>query len=99
MHVFLVPGFDSWVPPPQLPYLNETYVPDGWNANKNLWLFDVEKDPQERKDVSAVYPDVVNMMLYKLAQYNATAVPAVFPPQDPRSNPELHGGVWGPWED
>ena len=62
-----------------------------------MWLFDVKADPEERKDLSTVYPQIVKLLLSRLAQYNATAVPALYPPPDPRAAPELHGGVWRPW--
>lgn len=67
-------------------------------ANKNLWLFNIAVDPEERDDLSEQYPDVVRKMLDRLQAYNATAVPVRYPKPDPRSNPKLHGGVWGPWE-
>ena len=36
-------------------------------------------------------------LLRRLSQFNKTAVPVRYPPKDPRSNPRLNGGVWGPW--
>ena len=65
--------------------------------NKNLWLFDINKDPTEQNDVSTKYPSVVKEMLDKLVAYNATSVPCRYPPDDPAANPEKHGGAWQPW--
>lgn len=66
--------------------------------DKNLWLFDLERDPLEVTDISSKYSDVVVKLLDRLAYYNSTAVPALNKPFDQKSNPDHHGGVWGPWE-
>ena len=67
------------------------------DPDKNLWLFNLENDPYEHNDVSDDHPDIVKNLLTKLAAYNATAVPCIFPDVDPKSSPDLHGGAWGPW--
>ena len=67
-------------------------------SQKNLWLFNIAEDPEERNDLSDEEPDTVKMMLDSLAQINVTAVTPFFPPKDPLANPELLGGVWGPWQ-
>ncbi|XP_066269664.1 arylsulfatase B-like [Branchiostoma lanceolatum] len=64
---------------------------------KQLWLFNIRNDPQERKDVSGEYPEVVQRLLGRLSAYNETAVPVYWPDIDPRSNPALHGDLVGPW--
>ena len=90
-------GNGSWIPPPYMgqgPILgDQNYKPD-----KNVWLFNITADPMELNDVSRLYPTVVKTMLDRLAKYNATAVPCVYPKPDPRCDPKLHGGYWGPWE-
>lgn len=68
------------------------------SADKNVWLFNITADPNEHNDLSAEKPDVVIILLELLTQFNNTAVPPRFPPPDPRCNPALHGGAWGPWE-
>ncbi|GFS14723.1 arylsulfatase I [Elysia marginata] len=65
---------------------------------KNVWLFNVARDPYEAIDLSATMSSTLHMMLERLRAYNATAVPPVYPPSDPNCDPKLHGGFWGPWE-
>ena len=88
------PFTGTWVPPPED---HGHVIPDPDPKDKNLWLFDLNKDPYETTDLSTVYPEVVHMMLDKLSGYNATAVPCIYPPNDPNANPQLHGGAYGPW--
>ncbi|XP_075056448.1 arylsulfatase J [Mixophyes fleayi] len=94
------PGYGDWVPPQSFSNIglnrwhNERVsIADG----KSLWLFNITADPYERVDLSEMYPDVVKQLLRRLAQFNKSAVPVRYPPKDPRSNPKLNGGVWGPW--
>ena len=94
-----VAGEGKWVPPPRHRY-NESWINlEKDETNKNLWLFNIRKDPFEKRDVSSAYPDIVNHLLDRLSYYNSTAVPAYYPPFDPEADPALHGGVWGPWRD
>ncbi|KAM4052289.1 arylsulfatase J isoform 2-T2 [Anomaloglossus baeobatrachus] len=95
-----IPGYGDWVPP-------QSFSNIGFNRwhnervsltnGKSLWLFNITADPYERIDLSEKHPDVVKQLLRKLAQFNKSAVPVRYPPKDPRSNPKLNGGVWGPW--
>ena len=73
----------------------DEYIP----GKKNLWLFDIVNDPLETTDISEQHIDVVKKLLGRLAFHNSTAVPVMFPPFDPKSNPDRFGGVWSPWED
>ncbi|KAK3800064.1 hypothetical protein RRG08_015032 [Elysia crispata] len=66
---------------------------------KNVWLFNILKDPNERDDLSEKEPERVRAMLDQLLAFNKTAVPPFVVKSDPRSNPALHGNVWGPWLD
>ncbi|KAM3937474.1 arylsulfatase J [Leptodactylus fuscus] len=94
------PGNGDWVPPQSFSnsglsrWHNERV---SLTNGKSLWLFNITADPYERDDLSERYPDVVKQLLRKLAQFNKSAVPVRYPPKDPRSNPKLNGGVWGPW--
>ncbi|GFS27251.1 arylsulfatase B [Elysia marginata] len=90
------PGNGSWIPPPEMK--SALAKVDTEKAKNNLWLFNVVDDPEEKYDLSKNQPEIVRKILDLLAKVNSTAVPAFFPPSDPQSNPELHGGVWGPWE-
>ncbi|KAG7461951.1 hypothetical protein MATL_G00196630 [Megalops atlanticus] len=96
-----IPGYSDWVPPQTFSTLllanrwhNERVR---WDRGKSLWLFNITADPYERVDLSRRYPHVVKKLLLRLAEYNKTAVPVRYPAKDSRSNPQLHGGVWGPW--
>ena len=99
-----VSGDPSWVPPPHLT-VNKTHLLSPRNSDitlttgaQNIWLFNIANDPTERSELSRVHPEKVQELLERLAYYNSTAVPVKFPALDPRSNPKLHGGFWGPWE-
>uniref|UniRef100_UPI003AB0C4A5 arylsulfatase I-like n=1 Tax=Centroberyx gerrardi TaxID=166262 RepID=UPI003AB0C4A5 len=99
------PGHGDWVPPQVL-----TTLPGRWwnlersfssplkaAAHKSVWLFNITADPYERWDLAERRPDVVQRLLGRLAFYNRTAVPVYFPPDDPRADPDRHGGAWVPW--
>ncbi|XP_046885355.1 arylsulfatase I [Hypomesus transpacificus] len=93
-------GDGDWVPPQTLPG-----GPQQWQdmekrrdqRGKSVWLFNVTADPYERSDLAEARPEVVKMLLTRLAEYNQTAVPPRNPPDDPMADPQLHGGVWTPW--
>eukprot|EP00062_Callorhinchus_milii_P021951 gi/632979209/ref/XP_007906344.1/ PREDICTED: arylsulfatase I isoform X2 [Callorhinchus milii] len=94
------PGYSDWIPPQMLPNFPGSW----WNlerlrssVKKSVWLFNVTGDPYERFDLSDSRPDVVKRLLARLAHYDETSIPVRYPPEDPRANPELHGGAWGPW--
>ncbi|CAH1786463.1 unnamed protein product [Owenia fusiformis] len=108
------PGNGSWIPVPKAttsgietnsisPYMDTEMVPEDayttyGDPKKNLWLFDIENDPNEHHDLSDDRPDIVDALLKRLAAYDASAVPCRYPKDDPKANPELHGGAWVPWE-
>ncbi|KAJ8390290.1 hypothetical protein AAFF_G00108590 [Aldrovandia affinis] len=96
-----VPGYSDWVPPQTFSALlltnrwhNERVR---WDRGKSVWLFNITADPYERVDLSQRHPQVVKRLLLRLVHYNKTAVPVRYPAKDSRSNPQLNGGVWGPW--
>ncbi|XP_058886962.1 arylsulfatase J-like [Acipenser ruthenus] len=95
-----VPGYSDWVPPQTFSGLmtNRWHKERvSWGLGKSVWLFNITADPYERVDLSRRYPHIIKQLLLKLALYNKTAVPVRYPPKDTRSNPQLNGGVWGPW--
>ncbi|GAB1598613.1 arylsulfatase B [Argonauta hians] len=88
------PGNSSWIPPPHL----NTSTVSMESSLKNIWLFNITADPNERHDVAGENLNVVEFMLNRLAFYNTSAVKCRFPPPDPNSNPKLHGDYWSPWQ-
>ncbi|XP_072533144.1 arylsulfatase I [Salminus brasiliensis] len=93
-------GDGDWFPPQILPG-----GPQQWQGmekrqdqrGKSVWLFNITADPYERSDLAEARPEVVRLLLSRIAEYNRTSVPARNPPDDPMADPQLHGGVWTPW--
>ncbi|XP_076851943.1 arylsulfatase I [Brachyhypopomus gauderio] len=93
-------GDGDWFPPQMFPG-----EPQRWKdmekrqdqRGKSVWLFNISADPYERMDLADARPEVVKLLLSRIAEYNRTAVPAQNPPDDPMADPQLHGGVWTPW--
>ena len=48
--------------------------------HRSVWLFNISEDPFERNDLSDHRPEVVRVLLERLAHYNRSAVPVSFPP-------------------
>uniref|UniRef100_A0A3B5MIU1 Arylsulfatase B n=1 Tax=Xiphophorus couchianus TaxID=32473 RepID=A0A3B5MIU1_9TELE len=63
---------------------------------KPIMLFDVEKDPEERNEVSAQFPSVVDYLLTRLQEHQKTALPINYPDDDPKCDPGPTR-AWGPW--
>ncbi|XP_026865448.2 arylsulfatase I [Electrophorus electricus] len=93
------PGYGDWTPPQVL----GSFPGDWWSlerhveSHKSVWLFNITADPYERHDLGKQRPNVVKQLLARLAFYNRTAVPVRYPAEDPRADPSLNGGAWGPW--
>ncbi|CAN7979759.1 unnamed protein product [Ixodes pacificus] len=77
----------------------ERWVNNNFVARQPPYLFDLARDPCELNNLAGSKRLVLRFMMSKLTAYNATAVPPLFQPQDPRAYPEYHGGVWSPWLD
>ena len=60
-------------------------------------LFNLKEDPCEYHNLASVLPELVVTLQDRLSKYALTMVPPGNKPQDPKGNPQLHGGVWKPW--
>ena len=59
-------------------------------------LYNVVQDPEERDEVSALNPKMVDFLLRRLQHYQRNAKPIVFPDDDPKCDPGPKE-AWGPW--
>ena len=84
------PGHGDWIPVDP-----SKSIPSLDIKGKNVWLFDIEVDPEEREDLSMEKPDVVEELLERLHYYNSTAVPCSHPAKDPNGSPK--DGYRKPW--
>ena len=90
------PGFDEWVKPPESQQLVKLKL-ESTDPEDLVFLFNIEEDPYEHQNLASANPSIVEDLLSRLAEYNATAVPVRYPPNDPLSNPKYNNGYWGPW--
>nr|XP_046231223.1 arylsulfatase B [Scatophagus argus]XP_046231224.1 arylsulfatase B [Scatophagus argus] len=88
------PGCDIWFPRPD--HNSSESRPSQVDQLKPVMLFDIEKDPEERNEVSAQFPAVVEYLLSRLYQYQKSALPINYPADDPKCDPGP-SGAWGPW--
>ncbi|KAI3362103.1 hypothetical protein L3Q82_012429 [Scortum barcoo] len=88
------PGCDIWFPRPG--QNSSEWSRFRADEPKSVKLFDIEKDPEERNEVSALFPAVVDYLLSRLHQYQNSAAPINFPNDDPKCDPGPTG-AWGPW--
>lgn len=67
--------------------------------NEQWQLFDIQEDPSETIDLSAILPEVFNELKLKLEQHGTTASPALAYETlgDPNASPDLHNGYWTSW--
>uniref|UniRef100_A0A673B5M3 Arylsulfatase B n=3 Tax=Sphaeramia orbicularis TaxID=375764 RepID=A0A673B5M3_9TELE len=89
------PGCDIWFPRPGHNSSSETRTSDV-DPLKSVMLFDIENDPEERNEVSAQFPAVVEYLLDRLNHHQKSALPINFPNDDPKCDPGPKG-AWGPW--
>jgi len=67
------------------------------NFTKLAVLYNMSADTSEKTDVSDLHPEIVDLLLTKLADYFDQSVPDRFPSYDFDANPSLRNGTWGPW--
>ena len=66
-------------------------------ARQKVWLFDIDADPNETRDLSYARSDVAIALLRRLGSYLRGSAPVYFPPPDSRANPALHNDSWSDW--
>ncbi|KAM7368685.1 hypothetical protein PAMP_012998 [Pampus punctatissimus] len=88
------PGCDVWFPRPGRN--SSESRPSKVAPLKPVMLFNIEDDPEERNEVSAQFPVIVEYLLSRLHHHQQTASPIIFPDDDPRCDPGP-SGAWGPW--
>ncbi|XP_013378581.1 arylsulfatase I-like [Lingula anatina] len=66
------------------------------SLNKNVWLYNITKDPYEVNDVADKNPGVVRHLLDRLEAIRQMAPSTMFPPPDPALYSKFHNGAWAP---
>ena len=67
---------------------------------RNIWLYNIKKDPFEYINLADEYPSIVVKLLKRLTYYNSTAVPCIKKPGEKyAADPSKHGDLWGPWQE
>ncbi|CAB1445850.1 unnamed protein product, partial [Pleuronectes platessa] len=88
------PGCSVWFPRPG--HNSSEASPSSRDPLKPVMLFNIDKDPEERAEVSADFPAVVDYLLSRLHQHQKSALPINFPDDDPKCDPGPDR-AWGPW--
>lgn len=88
------PGCDIWFPRPG--HNGSDLKPSEQELQGPVRLYNIDKDPEERNEVSAQFPDVVNYLLGRLYHHQKSAAQINFPDDDPKCDPGPTG-AWGPW--
>lgn len=61
------------------------------------YLFDLEIDPCEMFNLANIRRRTMGIMVRMLQSYEENMIPHRNEPEDPRSYPEKHGGIWTTW--
>ncbi|XP_063619298.1 arylsulfatase B-like [Cydia splendana] len=68
--------------------------------NGTVCLYNIIEDPCETKDISKLYPDIVQQLLQKLGTEKNRTIPRILPlVRDPRSHPNQFNYAWSTWAD
>ncbi|XP_046368967.2 arylsulfatase B-like [Haliotis rufescens] len=90
------PGANNgWAPLPHLGIDERVYQADN-QTFPPFMLYNITADPTEHFDLSATYPELVDMMKKRLENWKKSRVPAQDPSPVPAANPKNYGGVWSP---
>ncbi|XP_069794389.1 arylsulfatase B [Narcine bancroftii] len=88
------PGCSFWFQPPLLS--KQLQPPTSDSSKKNVRLYNIALDPEEKVDLSDLFPHIVEELLSRLQFYQNGSVPISYPDVDPKCDPGK-GGTWGPW--
>lgn len=87
-------------------YPNQTTAEDlidkySFRCSSRGCLFNVVNDTEERYEVSAEYPDVVDQLMQemKIAEQSIWRAPHGKDPECKKAARELYGGFYGPWKE
>ena len=88
-------GAGAWIPPPRgLQQSRDMYFV---KQSRDIQLYNVLKDPEEREEVSLRHPVLVKILLEKLKGYRERALQPSNMDTDQAADPGKFGGVWTPW--
>lgn len=62
-------------------------------------LFNISNDPCEENNLAEKYPNIMNTLISRLNEFNASSIPPSNLPIDQRGNPKYHNYVWTNWGD
>ncbi|KAL1438993.1 hypothetical protein MTO96_047469 [Rhipicephalus appendiculatus] len=77
---------------------DESGEPSNFVSGAPPYLFDVANDPCELHNLADTETELLASLKRKLEEYEGTSLSPRLRPVDPKAFPELHGGVWAPWE-
>ncbi len=85
---------DDWTPPPESGLDTENSTD---SSDKQLWLFNIDEDPEEKNDLSGddAYKSTLEDMLADLKAYYDDSRDVIAPDDDKTYDPT--GSCWGPW--
>lgn len=63
----------------------------------SVYLYDIASDPSENNNVALQHPDIVEMLIGRLAGYQRETVAYQWLPIDCEANPVNHDGAYRPW--
>ncbi|XP_046368922.2 arylsulfatase B-like [Haliotis rufescens] len=86
---------NGWAPLPHVGIDEDVYEADN-QTFPPFMLYNITADPTEHFDLSATYPELVDMMKKRLENWKKSRVPAQSNAGVPAANPEYYGGVWSP---
>ena len=69
-----------------------------FTSRNTVQVYNLALDPEERYNIARRHPDITDMLLSRLKYHQDNISDSVIGRRlDPRCDPALHGGVWGPF--